>query len=293
MIPLTWISYNGKRFVPPQVAKENQKSAKPTHYWMGQICTRPGYKRLLPQRLVLYSPYCGISKKLFRILNETPSYIGFETRDFEVDGLNMRELKELHWYLRLPVMDWLRGSKQWYDVFNGEEELLDYAMQQPERLQRPIVIVDDRAVICRPAEIVKTILPDAACPAISDDYINPMLAIKHRIKHGCFQSQDPDEAMRYLEFKPDANVQLPSDSTTEKSRGFYTNPYLNNPEMPDTEIRLDQKELNAHMSFYKRRRPAEVTENATDTDSAVESKAGFTEQTAFSAIIRDISNKSF
>ena len=64
--------------------------------------------------------------------------------------------------------------------FNGDEELLDYAMREPERLQRPIVLVDDRAIVCRPAELVKTILPDAPCEAISDDYINPMLAIKHR-----------------------------------------------------------------------------------------------------------------
>jgi len=229
---------------------------RPGFYWMGKYCTRPGYQRVLPERLVLYSPYCGISKRLFKILENTPSYIDFETRDFEIDAMNMRELMELHYYLRLPVRDWLRGNRLWLDCFTGgDEELLDYARQEPERIQRPIVIVDDRAVICRPAEIVKTILPDAACEAISDDYINPMLAIKHRIKHGCFQAQEPENQHQYLDFKPD-EIKLPSESTTEKTKGFYSNPY-DTKEKPDTEIRLDQKKVNFHMNFYKKSRPSE------------------------------------
>ena len=82
---------------------------------MGKSCTRPGYQRVLSQRLVLYSPYCGISKRRFKILEDTPSYIDFETRDFEIDAMNMRELMGLHYYLRLPVRDWFRENRLWLD----------------------------------------------------------------------------------------------------------------------------------------------------------------------------------
>ena len=50
---------------------------------------------MLPKHLVLHNPYDGTSNKLMKILKETPSFLGFVVRDYEIDPLTLAELKEV------------------------------------------------------------------------------------------------------------------------------------------------------------------------------------------------------
>ena len=65
------------------------------HYLPGEEFRKPNYKRLLPKHLVLHNPYDGTSNKLMKILEETPSFLGFVVRDYEIDPLSLAELKEV------------------------------------------------------------------------------------------------------------------------------------------------------------------------------------------------------
>lgn len=84
--------------------------------------------------------------------------------DYQKHPLSADDLTDLHAKLRVPAKDMLRSEDPAFKALNLDVNSLDDAAiikvlaEQPALLQRPVVIVGERAVIARPAELAQPLL---------------------------------------------------------------------------------------------------------------------------------------
>ncbi len=111
---------------------------------------------------IYHNPKCGTSRKVLEILRER----GVEPRvvDYLANPPDRAELAELAGRLGLNVRDLLRRRGTPYgelglDTQNlSETRLLDSLAEHPILMERPVVVTDKGAKICRPAEVVNTLI---------------------------------------------------------------------------------------------------------------------------------------
>ena len=95
----------------------------------------------------------GTCRKAVALLNEHK--VDFEYREYKSNPLSIGELKVLLRQLDVPAHTLLRTRDKAYkaNALTGNEDdetLLPLFEQFPTLMQRPIFILDDKAVICRP-----------------------------------------------------------------------------------------------------------------------------------------------
>lgn len=88
----------------------------------------------------------------------------FEIRNYIKDPLTKKELKEILKKLNLKAKDVIRTKEPLYiELFDQEKapkeaELIQAIISYPILLERPIVVVEDKAIIARPTEKIEDLL---------------------------------------------------------------------------------------------------------------------------------------
>lgn len=109
---------------------------------------------------IYHNPNCGTSRNVLAILKEK----GLEPRVIEYlkTPLGRDELKTLIAKMGVEVRDVIRWKEKLASELNiegtGDDALLDAMAQHPVLMNRPIVVTDKGAKLCRPSETVAEIL---------------------------------------------------------------------------------------------------------------------------------------
>ncbi len=103
--------------------------------------------------LLLHNPRCSKSRALHAALEERG--VAFETRAYLDEPLSLDELADLHAKLGAPAAALVRSKEPEYaeaglSDASGEAELLAAIARFPRLLERPVLVVADRAAIGRP-----------------------------------------------------------------------------------------------------------------------------------------------
>ncbi|MBU1209647.1 MAG: arsenate reductase (glutaredoxin) [Alphaproteobacteria bacterium] len=115
---------------------------------------------------IYHNPNCGTSRNTLAMLREA----GFEPEVIEYlkDPPTRERLVQLIGLMGIEVRDLLRQKGTPYDELGlgdpkwSDAELIDFMMQHPILINRPIVAVDGKARLCRPSEAVLELIPEAA-----------------------------------------------------------------------------------------------------------------------------------
>ncbi len=106
---------------------------------------------------LLHNPRCSKSRAAKALLEEAG--VQFDVREYLKEPLTAAELADLHAALGRAVAEWTRfGEAEAKEAGiakdSTDEELLDAMAAHPKLMERPILIVADRAVVGRPPEDV-------------------------------------------------------------------------------------------------------------------------------------------
>lgn len=111
---------------------------------------------------IYHNPRCGTSRKVLEILHERgvePTVI-----DYVAHPPDRAELARLLRRLGLGARDLLRRQGTPYEELGldnpklSDKALIDSIAEHPILMQRPVVVTEKGAKICRPAEVVNTLI---------------------------------------------------------------------------------------------------------------------------------------
>jgi arsenate reductase len=114
-------------------------------------------------RVVIYhNPACGTSRKVLARLKEAG--LEPEVVAYLKTPPDRKALKALLKQMGKSVRDILRKRGTPYEELGlgdpslGDEQIFDAIETHPVLIERPIVVVGDKAALCRPPEVVETLL---------------------------------------------------------------------------------------------------------------------------------------
>ena len=117
----------------------------------------------MSDKITIYQkPTCSKCRATLSILKDNKE--GFESINYYEVPLTSDQLRELREKLGLSVRDMLRSEEQLARSLNlternlSDDELIDIMVENPDLIQRPIVVRGDQAVLCRPPENVMKLL---------------------------------------------------------------------------------------------------------------------------------------
>ncbi|NVK33736.1 MAG: arsenate reductase (glutaredoxin) [Rhodobacteraceae bacterium] len=123
--------------------------------------------------IIYHNPKCGTSRntlEMIRQAGEEPEVIEYlrtpPTRE---------RLVELIAAMGVPVREVLRQKGTPYDELDlgddkwSDEELVDFMMEHPILINRPIVVTPKGVALCRPSERVLDLLPDGAVASFTKE----------------------------------------------------------------------------------------------------------------------------
>ena len=116
----------------------------------------------MSKSILIHNPRCSKSRGAKEILEEAG--VEFEVIDYLKDGLKEKLLSHLPKLTGLKLEELVRTKEDLYSELGldnkklSEKEWIDVLMKHPVLLERPIFIHNDKAVVARPSELVKTIL---------------------------------------------------------------------------------------------------------------------------------------
>ncbi len=111
---------------------------------------------------IYHNPKCGTSRNtlaLIRNTGEEPVVI-----EYLINPPTRAELLDLIAAMNIPVRALLRRKGTPYDEFNlddatlSDDALIDFMIQHPILMNRPIVVTELGAKLCRPSELVLDLL---------------------------------------------------------------------------------------------------------------------------------------
>jgi arsenate reductase len=115
-------------------------------------------------RVVIYhNPSCGTSRKVLARLKEAG--LEPEVVEYLKTPPDRKTLQTLLKAMGKTVRDVLRKRGTPYDELGlddpsiGEDRIFAAIEAHPILIERPIVVVDGKAALCRPPEVVETLLP--------------------------------------------------------------------------------------------------------------------------------------
>lgn len=112
--------------------------------------------------VVLHNSRCSKSRETLKLLEEIG--VEFEIRKYLEEPLSKAEIENLLLKLECSIDDIIRKNEDVYKQLvleNGKpssSDLFDWVVRNPILLQRPIVVVGDKARIGRPPELVLELL---------------------------------------------------------------------------------------------------------------------------------------
>jgi arsenate reductase len=114
-------------------------------------------------RQVLYhNPNCSKSRGALEILRERGAE--FDVVEYLKEPLDREALSHIAGLLPNPPEDLIRKDRNFERLgldpkgYKTLEAVVGLLLEHPELMQRPIVVADDRALICRPSEKVLELL---------------------------------------------------------------------------------------------------------------------------------------
>lgn len=110
---------------------------------------------------IYHNPRCSKSRQGLAILEESKQ--PFEIVKYLETTLTKTELTNLIKLLAIKPIDLVRKNETiWKSEFKSknlsDNEIIDAMVNNPKLIERPIVVKNDKAIIGRPPEIIKTIL---------------------------------------------------------------------------------------------------------------------------------------
>lgn len=110
---------------------------------------------------IYHNPRCGKSRECLAFLENNNKQ--FEIIKYLENPLNFEELSAIINKLKIPAIDIIRTKEPiWIEKYKGKnlsnEEILSAIVANPILMERPIVVVNDKAVIARPLSNIETIL---------------------------------------------------------------------------------------------------------------------------------------
>lgn len=111
---------------------------------------------------IYHNPACGTSRNVLAFIREK----GIEPRVVEYlkTPLNKEEIKVLLKRMGISARELLRQKGTPYDELGlgdtkwSEDELVDFMVQHPILMNRPVVVTDKAAKLCRPSETVLALI---------------------------------------------------------------------------------------------------------------------------------------
>lgn len=116
----------------------------------------------MSKSILIHNPRCSKSRGAKEILEEAG--VEFEIIDYLKDGLKEKLLSHLPALTGKPYEEMVRTKEDVYAELGlagkklSQKEWIAVLMKHPVLLERPIFIHNDKAVVARPSELVKTIL---------------------------------------------------------------------------------------------------------------------------------------
>ncbi len=111
---------------------------------------------------IYQKPTCTTCKQVFQILKE--SGVDFKSVNYYIEPIPRKKLQSLLKKMGIPARGLLRKKEPLYGKLGldrkdlSEDAVLDLLAENPDLIQRPIVEKGDRAILARPAEVIRTIL---------------------------------------------------------------------------------------------------------------------------------------
>jgi len=110
---------------------------------------------------VYHNPRCGKSREAVSLLEKKK--IKHEIYLYLKEGLTQAEIKDLLKKLKMEPMDLIRqNEKDYKENFAGKKMtdagLIKAIVKYPKLLQRPIVVKGHKAIVARPADLLKDFL---------------------------------------------------------------------------------------------------------------------------------------
>lgn len=113
----------------------------------------------MSDKLTIYQkPTCSKCKATLAILNDSGK--DFDSVNYYETPLTQEVLRELVHKLNVPLRDILRKDEPLARDLGSvsDDELVKIMVENPDLIQRPIVVRGDKARICRPPENVNELL---------------------------------------------------------------------------------------------------------------------------------------
>ena len=122
---------------------------------------------------IYHNPKCGTSRNTLEMIRKA----GVEPTVIEYlkTPPSREELVSLIKRMGLPIRDVLRQKGSPYDELGlaedkwSDEELIDFMMEHPILINRPIVVSDQGVRLCRPSEQVLDLLPQEIGTFVKED----------------------------------------------------------------------------------------------------------------------------
>ncbi|UMB54468.1 arsenate reductase (glutaredoxin) [Lutibacter sp. A64] len=110
---------------------------------------------------IYHNPRCSKSRQGLAILEA--SKLTFETIKYLETPISKEELTNIIKLLKISPIDLVRKNEAiWKEKFKDLElsdaEIITAMVENPKLIERPIVVNNDKAVVGRPPEIIKSIL---------------------------------------------------------------------------------------------------------------------------------------
>lgn len=113
---------------------------------------------------ILHNTKCSKSREGWNWLQENVKNV--ETIEYLKDNLTENELKSILKKLNIPAIDWIRKEEKiWKENYQGkkfsDDKLIKIMAENPNLIQRPVVIKGNKAVIGRPLEKIIALLSES------------------------------------------------------------------------------------------------------------------------------------
>ena len=122
---------------------------------------------------IYHNPACGTSRNTLALIRNSGAEP--EVIEYLKTPPTKTKLQELLKAMAMPARELLREKGTPYaelglsDAKWSEDELLDFMVQHPILMNRPVVVTPLGAKLCRPSELVLDILPDPQRAAFSKE----------------------------------------------------------------------------------------------------------------------------
>jgi len=120
-----------------------------------------GLNRNSDTMMLYHNPRCSKSRQALAILEERGEE--FQTRKYMDDPLTEQELRTLLQQLNMTASELIRKGEAAFKeqalANASEDELVVAMLSEPKLIERPVLVVGQRAVVGRPPERILDLLP--------------------------------------------------------------------------------------------------------------------------------------